>query len=116
MNLVEARESLIQQLKATGARVYGDPGAVIQPPGIVVSVPSLSWGGTLVTPREAEFTVTYSVKMDDRAAVRLLEAVSKVSEAITDPDFIITSATPGIYTSNGVDLPSYSFTIATTLS
>jgi len=117
VNLVETRQSLIQQLKTIpDVRVYDDPGATIQPPGVVVSVPTLTWGGVFVQPREAEFTVTYSVAMDDRAPSRLLDAVAEVSEAITDPDFVITSATPGIYTSNGVELPSYSFTIATTLS
>lgn len=116
MNVSEARQSLIDQLSTIkDVRVYGDPGATIQPPGIIVGVPSLEWAGMFVEPTSAEFTITYSVKMDSRSPERLLEAVQQVSEAITDPDFSIVSASSGVIVSNNTELPSYSFVVSVAL-
>lgn len=90
-------------------RVYTDPGAVIDPPGVLVGPPRLTWGGYVGDPTDALFVVTLAVPADDRALERLWDLVPQVAEAIdTVPDAVVRSAEPGMWTTgNGTDLPCY---------
>lgn len=97
-----------------GVRVYRDPAAPIDPPASVLAAPSLSWDGPCHEPSTASFRVYVIVAMDDRALDRLWDLVPQVAEAVdTVPEAVVTRATPGVYTSGGVDLPSYDLTVET---
>lgn len=113
MNLAHYRDLLVDQLKTVpGARVYTDPLADIAPPGIIVSVPTLEWNSVSKDPTSGSFNVVYVVAASSRAADQLLAAVPLVTAAITNPNFVITSASPGVWNSGGAELPAYTFAVA----
>lgn len=102
-----AAESLrVALASVTGLRVYTDPAATIDPPGVVLTPPTLTWEGYRSDPTDATFVAAVVVKPDERAMSRLWELVPLVAAAVDEiPDAAVKRAEPGVWTSN--ELPAY---------
>lgn len=112
--VAEAAADLEAALKGVeGVRVYMDPSAVVEPPGLVVSAPALAFEGygdgiTPPTPSNATFPVYVVARADDRFMSTLWDLVPTVMAALESvADVVTPTADPGAYNSGGVQLPCY---------
>ncbi|MHA6626886.1 hypothetical protein ACU61A_15735 [Pseudonocardia sichuanensis] len=105
--VAEAAAALEAALKTVeGLRVYTDPAATVNPPGVVVVPPTLTWGGYRDGPTDALFVVAVVVRPDARAVERLWELVPRVAAALDElPDVAVRQAEPGTWGSS--NLPAY---------
>jgi len=110
MGTIRDRAEALSEALSTvdGARVYTDPAATIDPPGIVLGPPALFWESGCLQPTSARFLVYVVETNDDRAIERLWDLVPQVS-AVVDllPSAAVITANPGTYTSGGTELPAY---------
>lgn len=114
----EAAEQLEVALRTVeGVRVYRDPSATVDPPGVLIAPPRLRWEDYCAgPPTSATFVVIVMVAMDARAVEELWEWVPLVAAAIdTVPDAAVAAANPGVFNSGGTDLPSYEITVEVSL-
>lgn len=110
-------QSVIDQLQQAisnipGVRAYTDPGADIDPPGVVIQLPTLQFetygSAASPTPTEASLTLYLMVRSDDRSTSNLSELVDQVADAIWSvADYSVTRAQPGLWTTSNVQLPAY---------
>ena len=109
--LSSRRQDLIDLLSAIpGVRVYSNLAGSVEPPAVLVNLPSLSFEAYSDEPSGMEFEVVYLVKFDDRATDRLIDCVPLVVGAL-DGEFVVTSAEPTVVSDGGNDLPGYRFTV-----
>ena len=104
--VAEAREALEATLTSVpGLRVYMDPGATVQPPAVVVSLPDLRWEAMCVDPTGATFSIAVIAKLNDRAIEVLQELVLQVAEALDSvPEAVVRTARTGTWNDQ---LPAY---------
>jgi hypothetical protein len=110
-NLFDALDAISPQV-----RTYTDPGANIDPPGIVIGLPDIVYdtygGAQSPTPIEATLTLYLMVKESDRSTSDLSTLISQVVDTIwTVADYSVTDAKPGIWTTSNVQLPAYVLTV-----
>ncbi|GEL17687.1 hypothetical protein [Pseudonocardia asaccharolytica] len=99
-----------------GVRVYTDLGAVIDPPGVVLGPPALTWGGPCADPVSARWLVAVVVAADERALPRLWDLAPLVAAAVdTVPDAVVIRADPGVWSTGTTELPCYELQIETSL-
>lgn len=112
---VEALKAAVEEVDEI--RVYTDPGATVDPPGVVIAPPTLTsetygLGFTL-----AAFRVVVVTAADEYAVERLWDLVPAVSEAIErNTDGAVTRAAPGQWGEQGAALPCYELTVEMGLS
>jgi hypothetical protein len=95
-----------------GLRVDVSGFGTVDPPGVVVGPPTLTWGEYADNPTDATFDCVLYVPQDDRAIARLLRLLPLVRDAIeTVEDAVVTTATPEVFRSGATDLPAYRITI-----
>lgn len=97
-----------------GVTVYTDPGATIDPPGVVVGLPDLSGNGTYNTPLPNELTMHLYlvVASNDAAQDSLVSLLDQLSEVVFDAtDFVVTQAQPGTWQTSNTDLPCFVLTV-----
>jgi hypothetical protein len=119
MSLIrDAATELLAALKALdGVRVYSDPGAAIDPPGVVLGPPTVTWQAFAEFPTDATFIVYAIVPFSDLSLESLWDLLPLVSEAVdTVTNAAVTTATPAFYTAGGTDLPCYQITVEVSLS
>jgi hypothetical protein len=106
--------ALESALKAVpNIRVYTSPGAVVDPPGVLVGPPALTWEAFSSDPTQATFVVYAITRADDRALERLWDLVPLVAAAVdTVPDAATTQANPSAFN----DLPCYEITVEVSLT
>lgn len=117
MTLTEAAQLLGDAMRSLGdVRVYEDLSARVDPPGIVIGLPALSWGAMCpdAQPTQADFPLWVIAAMNSRAQETLWGLMPRVIEALeaSGLDAVVpggASATP--YNSGGTDLPSYQLTV-----
>lgn len=109
-----AANALAEALRGVeGIRVYTDPGARVDPPGVVIGPPTLHWEGPCLAPTRATFRISVVVKANDRAMQTLwglVPAVGAALDNINTPSVAVIRAEPGVYPSGGTDLPAYQIT------
>lgn len=118
MTVKEAAEALQAALKTVpGTRVYTDPSAMVDPPGLVIGPPRLQWQTMCTGPTEAVFTVYVVTALNDRTLERLWELVPQVADAVDNNmyDAVVLRADPGVFPAGGPDLPAYEMTIEISL-
>lgn len=99
-----------------GVRLYTDLGASIDPPGVVLGPPALTWGGPCVEPVSARFLVAVVVAADERALPRLWDLAPLVAAAVdTVPDAVVVRADPGVWSTGTIELPCYELQIEMSL-
>jgi hypothetical protein len=105
----DVRAALNESLRGVqGVRVYDDPGASIDPPGLLVGPPTLTWEGYGANPSSARIIVYLIVPADDRVLDRLGELITSVAAVIDETeDAVVLRADPGTFTVGGQELPSY---------
>lgn len=108
-NVKEAADALSFALAAVpGVRVYTDLGAPVDPPGIVLGPPALTWEGPCSEPTTARFIAYVVVAADDRALPALWDLAPAVAEAVDAvPDAVVLRADPANFSSGGHDMPAY---------
>lgn len=102
-----------------GVTVYTDPGANIDPPGVVLGLPDLSGNGTYNTPlpNEATLHAYLIVAADDAAQERLVKLLDQLSLVVFEAtDFVVTQAQPGTWQTSNTDLPCFVLTVAGNVS
>jgi hypothetical protein len=97
-------------------RTYTDPGANIDPPGIVIGLPDIvfeTYGGNASpTPVEATLTLYLMVRSDGYATENLSALIEQVVDAIwTVADYSVIDAKPGIWITSNAQLPAYVLTV-----
>lgn len=116
--VAEAAEALAATLRTAlpDLRVYTDPAATVDPPGVVIVPPTLTWAAYRNEPTDATFVVALVVRNDARAAERLWELVPLVAAAVDAglDNAAVRRAQPGTWTSS--DLPAYLIEIEVALS
>jgi hypothetical protein len=107
--ITDAAEDLLAAMEAVeGVRLYRDPGATVDPPGIVLGPPTMRWESSCLAPSSARFIVYVTERADERALERLWDLVPTVAEALDQlSKAAVLQAAPGTFTSGGVDLPAY---------
>lgn len=113
---------LAEQLAAAArtvpdCRAYTDPGAAVQPPGVVVGPPRLTFEGYGGGPTTATFLLAVCVATGDRAMSKLFDLAPAVAAAVHTHvvDAAVTVAQPGVWESGSVKLPCYELTVETNL-
>lgn len=109
----EAAESLVEALEGIDElHVHTDLGAVLDPPAVVVSPPRLTRATNCLDFTDATFLVIVAVAADDLAVERLWDLVPVVSAAIEEhTNGAVTTASPGLWTGGGAELPCYEITV-----
>lgn len=117
MSVQESAELIEQALNTVeGARVYRDPSARVDPPGLVMGPPLLQWDAFSHEPTRATWTVYAVASMSDRALERLWEFVPRVAAAADEVvDAVVTRASPGLFTAGTTSLPCYDIEIEVAL-
>ncbi|NIH81691.1 hypothetical protein [Amycolatopsis viridis] len=112
----EAAQQIETALKTVDKlRVYplGDD---IDPPGLLIGAPQLTWDGYGSAPTTATFPVFLIVAMDERALELLWQLVTPVTAALdTVQDAVVQSADPGTFPAGSQNLPCYSFSVEVSL-
>lgn len=113
-----ARDALIAALRQVdGLRVYGELGANIDPPCVVVGPPRLTPDG-LTSPAltTAAFVAGLVARGDERAIDALLRLVQPVCDAVwTVPGAVVTECSPGTWPAGAANLPAYLIEIEVSL-
>jgi hypothetical protein len=114
----EARLQLLAALRTVeGLRVYGDPGATIDPPAAIVGIPAVGWRAFCPAPTSARWVLLLAVRMDDRATERLSQLLGPVVEAVeTEMKAAAvqdgpSAALPATLHSGGVELAAWEITV-----
>lgn len=110
MNSVErALETLYAALEAVEVvRLYRDPSAVVDPPGVTVGPPTLQRRARGSDPTDATFQVAVVVPKSSRAMTELLRIEPLVVAAIDAlPAGSVGDSSPGTWPAGGMDLPAY---------
>lgn len=112
----EAVQAVLTALRMVdGVRVYETPGATVDPPGVVLGPPELTWGAQCSGPTEARFLVYVVEDNDEHALERLWDLTPTVAEALDElPNVVVNRALPGSYL-NAAELPSYEIEIEVSL-
>lgn len=95
-------------------RVYLDPTASVDPPGVVIGPPRLYWERMGSAPTKAQFDVLVVTPSSDTAMTKLWELVPAVAAAISDhSDGAVddNGAVPLPFTAGSASLPSYTLSI-----
>jgi len=82
----DARNRLFDTLSTTGLRVVRDLGFSVDPPCLVLTLPSLTYEVYGPGPSAATFRVPLVVSADDRMGDQLLNLLPGVEQAIFDSD------------------------------
>jgi hypothetical protein len=110
VNSVEAALEAIYAVLETVAevRLYRDPAAVIDPPGVTVGPPRLQRRARGSAPTDATFQVAVVVGKNPRAMTELLRLEPLVVDAIDAlPAGSVGDSAPGTWSSGGMELPAY---------
>lgn len=95
----------------SGFRVT-QPGDLVNPPGVVLGPPSLTWDAYHSGPTRITVPVWAVVAADDRAIAALYEHLQAVTEALEESgELVVTTARPGVHPAGGSDLPAYEITV-----
>lgn len=90
-----------------GLLVIRGPGLRVDPPAVVVGLPSTEYNSMNVEPTDATFTVAVAVAFDDRYVDELLRWTPQVVAALYEVEnAAVRSASFGTVTSGGADLPA----------
>lgn len=105
----EAAEALEAALREVpDLRVYRDPGAVVDPPAVLIGPPILRWNLPGPEPTDAAFSLIVAEPLDGLAHERLWVLVPQVMAAVEDlVDVVGLQAIPGMLASGGHEFPSY---------
>jgi hypothetical protein len=112
----DAATSLVDALESVeGLRAYSY-GENVDPPAVLISPPTLTWGAYSGGPSAATFFVFLVVDVGDRSAETLWEFITPVAEAIESVrGAVVHSADPNVFNSGNAELPCYSFTVEVSL-
>lgn len=94
--------------------VYVDLGKPVDPPGLVIGPPALTWEGYCPDgdPVEGVFMVYFVVAADDRSMVNLYAGIPAVAVAIEGVEnAVVVRAMPGAWQGGGTELPAYLFEV-----
>lgn len=119
MGLIEdAIADLAEGLKEVPkARVHTDLGKPVDPPGLVIGPPALTWEGYCSDPTAAVFMVYFVVAADDRSMAALYAGIPVVAAAIDGVEnAVLARAMPGAWQGGGTELPAYLFEVNYTFS
>lgn len=99
-----------------GLRAYegtpDDPGAVLDPPAVVVGPPELAWREVSRDSIDATFTVYLVMPADDRAIERLWDSILDLRVALeTVASATVVSAVPEPFLATGLELPAYAIEV-----
>lgn len=113
MSISDASKALAAAAKSVaGVEVSTDLGANLNPPTVMIGVPSLTWNGYRVEPNEATFPVFVIVAMDEYAIEKLWTLVPIVAAALDDTDdATVVSASPAVFQNGGHDFPAYEISV-----
>ncbi|OXM73085.1 MULTISPECIES: hypothetical protein [Amycolatopsis] len=113
----EAAQQIETALKTVDKlRLYQLDDDDIDPPGLVLGPPQLTWDGYGPAPTTATFLVFLVVAVDERALERLWQFVGPVAAALdTVQDAVVQSADPGAYPAGSQNLPCYSLSVEVSL-
>jgi hypothetical protein len=90
---------------------YYEIGDSVDPPGVLLSLPSLRWDSVCSDPTSATFSIMLVAGMNDRAIEYLLDNYPTVVEACESVvDVTVTAANPSIWRVGNTDLPSFEIT------
>jgi hypothetical protein len=105
------RDALAELAAAQGLQVPPDVGPGVDPPAVVVGVPSLLWESTCGM-TSAQVIVWLVVTRDEFALTRLLELVPLVAAVLdTVENATVVRADPGTYPIGDSDLPAYQISV-----
>jgi hypothetical protein len=113
MSMVDIVNSIQDAIETVpGVRAYTDPGADIDPPGVVIGLPTIefeTYGGIKSPgPTEATLTLYLVVRADDRATSNLSGLIDQVANAIWSvADYSVMRSQPGIWVTSNNQLPCY---------
>ena len=94
------------------ARVYVDLGKPVDPPGLVIGPPALTWEGYCSDPTSAVFMVYFVVAADDKSMSGLYAGIPVVAGAIDGVEnAALARATPGTWQGGSGELPAYLFEV-----
>lgn len=120
--VTQAAERIEAALKADaevfGYRVYRDLSATVDPPGVMIGAPVLTWEGYCEgPPTSATFPVLVVGGADDRFMEKLWELVPAVAEVLDKnvANTAMTSANPTPFTNGATQLPAYELTCEVSL-
>lgn len=113
----EAAEALAEGLRTVeGVIVYTDPSATVDPPGIVVGPPRLTYEAYVQGATTAAFRVVAVVAQTEDSLPALWDLVPQIDAAIeTVTDAVVTLAAPGQWGEGTSTLPCYEFTVEMSL-
>lgn len=101
----DAALQLEQALRTVPGNYYRDPGATVDPPGMVQLPPALLWETGCPGPTSARFVVFAVVPADEFAVDRLWTFVTAVGDAVDEhTDGVVVRADPSVFPP---DLPAY---------
>ncbi|TDP97650.1 hypothetical protein [Labedaea rhizosphaerae] len=113
--VAEAAALLVEALSnVDGMRVYTNPGADVQPPGIVLGAPTLTWGtySRTYSPSGATWPVFLVCKADAKTLPLMWSLLPKITAALDGLEPVaVASATPTLYPVSGAELPAYELTV-----
>jgi hypothetical protein len=115
VSLISVRDSLVAALGTVdGLRIYTDPGALVDPPSVIIGLPDLDYQVfSDPTPTDATLQLYLMVAADDRATDNLSALIDSVTDAVwTAAEFAVTRAIPGVYLTSNVELPAYVLTVS----
>lgn len=111
MSAIRAAGDALEDVLKTvdGVRPYRDPGANIQPPGVLIGAPLLHWDLLDTAPSRATFRLYVLSREDDRALERIVDLVPLVAGAVATYDraTVLSPAAPGEWNAGGTALPAY---------
>lgn len=114
----DAHDALVAAVSAIpGVRVYGEPGDIVSPPGVMVGPPTLGWAVYAEQPDTATFTVWLISDLTERPLETLFPLIPMVSEAIDQLNYMaVTVAAPSAVDNGGTTYPAYQFTVEASLT
>lgn len=96
-----------------GVQFYTDPGAGINLPAAVLSLPTFDWSNySQADPTDATFTLYVVVKADGYVISVIEPIMMQIVEALySGTDLVVSHAVPGTFESGGTQLPAYVVTV-----
>ncbi len=111
-----AAQDLETALSGVEGLRYYPLGSNVDPPGLVMGPPALTWEAYCLTPTTATFPVFLVTALDDRALEQLFQYVVPVSEALEAvTDAAVQNASPGTYLAGTQELPCYTLSVEVAL-
>ncbi|MDN5929485.1 MAG: hypothetical protein L0I24_00200 [Pseudonocardia sp.] len=110
-------EALAAALRTVpGVRVWTDLHSPIDPPGVVLGPPALTWSSYTADPTTGRFLAYVVVPADGRALTALWDLVPLVAAAVdTVQDAVVLRADPANFSGGSADLPAYMIEIEVSL-